>query len=294
MTIRSMTGFGRASLETPSWSLQVTIRTVNHRALDLVTRSRIELGEAEAMIRERAAAAFARGRVEINVEGRSLAAESGLARPDEARLRWAAERAAALVAAGLLPSAPSTGDLLRWPGVLETGGPAALADDPAARSALLEVVDAALRQVGESRRREGAALAAILGERIAALRVVSEQLRSRRDSAREEIRRAFDARIQELLGQVPADPVRVAQEVAFLLERGDIREELDRLDAHLAHFEELLGKEAPGKRLDFLTQEILRELNTTGSKAKDLELIRTVLDGKTICDQLREQVQNVE
>ena len=294
MKIRSMTGFGRASLETPTWSLQVTIRTVNHRALDLVTRSRIELGEAEAMIRERAATAFARGRVEINVEGRSLAAESGLARPDEARLRWAAERAAALVAAGLLPSAPSTGDLLRWPGVLETGGLAALADDPSARAALLEVVDAALRQVGESRQREGAALAAILGERVAALRVVSERLRSRRDSAREEIRRAFDTRIQELLGQVPADPIRVAQEVAFLLERGDIREELDRLDAHLGHFEELLGKEAPGKRLDFLTQEILRELNTTGSKAKDLELIRAVLDGKTLCDQLREQVQNVE
>jgi uncharacterized protein (TIGR00255 family) len=83
--------------------------------------------------------------------------------------------------------------------------------------------------------------------------------------------------------------------VAFLVERGDVSEELDRLDAHLAHFGELLaGDGSLGKRLDFLTQEILRELNTVGSKCRDAEMARTVLDAKVFCEQLREQVQNVE
>ena len=93
----------------------------------------------------------------------------------------------------------------------------------------------------------------------------------------------------------PMDEVRLAQEVALLVERGDVVEELDRLDAHLAHFRELLATDGSlGKRLDFLSQEILRELNTLGSKCRDATMARAVLDAKVLCEQLREQVQNVE
>jgi uncharacterized protein (TIGR00255 family) len=87
----------------------------------------------------------------------------------------------------------------------------------------------------------------------------------------------------------------VAQEVAILVERSDVSEELDRLQAHVEHFRELLDQSSPvGKRLDFLAQEILRELNTLGAKCRDTEMARMVLDGKVVCEKLREQVQNVE
>jgi uncharacterized protein (TIGR00255 family) len=102
-------------------------------------------------------------------------------------------------------------------------------------------------------------------------------------------------RLEEMLGAVLVDPVRLAQEAALLADRSDVAEELDRLSAHLEHFRDTLSEQgAVGKRLDFLAQEILRELNTVGSKARDLETTRIVLEGKVLCEQLREQVQNVE
>jgi uncharacterized protein (TIGR00255 family) len=294
MTVRSMTGYGRGTAETGEWSLQVVVKTVNHRGLDVALRSRLDLAELEAAARERVAQGFARGRVEVTIDGKPSGGDAVLGRVDPERLRAAASDAQRWFAERLLPAPVTAGDLLRWPGVVESQPPKPFAEDVAARAAMFDALGAAIAQAQEGRAREGAALDAILREKIAALRGVGERLRERRDAAREEIRRQFETRIQELLGQVPADPTRVAQEVAFLIERGDVQEELDRFAAHLDHFVELLDAPAPGKRLDFLTQEILRELNTTGSKAKDVALIRAVLDGKTLCEQLREQVQNVE
>jgi uncharacterized protein (TIGR00255 family) len=294
MTVRSMTGYGRATAETPEWSLQVVVKSVNHRGLDVALRSRLDLAEHEAAVRERVNQGFTRGRVEVTIEGKPTDGEAALGRVDADRLRAAAADAQRWFVEKLLPTPATAGDLLRWPGVVESQPPKPFADDAVARAALLDALAAAVAQAQEGRAREGAALDSILRDKIAGLRAVGARLRERRDAAREEIRRQFEARIQELLGQVPADPHRVAQEVAFLIERGDVQEELDRLAAHLDHFVELMTTPAPGKRLDFLTQEILRELNTTGSKAKDVALIRAVLDGKTLCEQLREQVQNVE
>jgi uncharacterized protein (TIGR00255 family) len=294
MTVRSMTGYGRATAETPEWSLQVVVKSVNHRGLDVALRSRLDLAEHEAAVRERVNQGFTRGRVEVTIEGKPTDGEAALGRVDADRLRAAAADAQRWFVEKLLPTPATAGDLLRWPGVVESQPPKPFADDAVARAALLDALAAAVAQAQEGRAREGAALDSILRDKIAGLHAVGARLRERRDAAREEIRRQFEARIQELLGQVPADPHRVAQEVAFLIERGDVQEELDRLAAHLDHFVELMTTPAPGKRLDFLTQEILRELNTTGSKAKDVALIRAVLDGKTLCEQLREQVQNVE
>jgi len=102
-------------------------------------------------------------------------------------------------------------------------------------------------------------------------------------------------RLEALLGNHELDPSRLAQEVAVLADRSDVTEELDRLDAHLEHFHELMATDgAIGKRLDFLTQEIFRELNTLGAKCRHARMTRAVLDAKVLCEQLREQVQNLE
>ncbi|HXT52674.1 MAG TPA: DUF1732 domain-containing protein, partial [Thermoanaerobaculia bacterium] len=192
------------------------------------------------------------------------------------------------------------GDLLRLPEVVSER----LAADQVGeeeRSLALAAAHTALLQLVEAREQEGEQLARILGERLAELTQAAARLRARAPAVRDELHASLARRLQELLASRPGqdnravDDVRLAQEVALLVERGDVTEELDRLDAHLAHFAELLsGDGSLGKRLDFLSQEILRELNTVGSKCRDAEMARTVLDAKVLCEQLREQVQNVE
>jgi uncharacterized protein (TIGR00255 family) len=290
--MKSMTGFGQAAGEAGSWRLSVSIRGVNHRALDVVVRGRQELGALEPALRAAVGQRVARGRVELNLDWQALDPAAALARPSQERLLWLRARAAEMVRTGALPEDLSSAELLRWPGVLD--GPATSPLGEAELAGLLEIAAHALEQFDAGRCSEGRSLAAILGERLGRLREVAVRLRSRREVVRGEMARQFEERVAEILRQVPADPVRVAQEVAFLAERSDVREELDRLDAHLVHFGALMEEAAPGRRLDFLTQEILRELNTVGSKARDLETARAVLEGKELCEQLREQVQNVE
>ena len=135
---------------------------------------------------------------------------------------------------------------------------------------------------------------AALEPRLVELGGVVEALARRRDTVRAATAEALRERIVELAGDV-VDESRLAQEVAHLVDRSDGAEELDRLGLHLEHFQEVMDAVGSiGKRLDFLSQEIFRELNTVGSKCRDAEMVQRVLDGKVLCEQLREQVQNVE
>jgi uncharacterized protein (TIGR00255 family) len=150
-------------------------------------------------------------------------------------------------------------------------------------------------QLTAGRDTEGAVLAAALAERLAALGSTVDRLDALRGPALEESAAALRRRVADLLAGQPLDEGRVAQEVAQLADRGDVSEEIDRLRSHLGHFRGLLADAGPtGKRLDFLTQEIFRELNTLGAKCRNAEMVRAVLDAKVLCEQLREQVQNVE
>jgi uncharacterized protein (TIGR00255 family) len=160
---------------------------------------------------------------------------------------------------------------------------------------VLRTTATALAQLVAAREQEGVALAGVLGERVAELQAAAARLRARAPEVREELYSGLRRRVRELLAGPAVDELRLAQEVALLVDRSDVVEELDRLDGHLRHFAGLLGEPgALGKRLDFLAQEILRELNTLGAKCRDGEMARTVLDAKVFCEQLREQVQNVE
>ncbi|HXT20836.1 MAG TPA: YicC/YloC family endoribonuclease [Thermoanaerobaculia bacterium] len=295
-----MTGFGQGSASGERHQVSVTLRSVNGRFLDLVVRLDEPYRALEAPLRARLEEQLRRGRVEINVDVRPLQAlparvtiQTGVVEALHRAWHDLAER-------GLVASELTLGDLLRIPEVVSVQ----LAADQVGeeeQSLALAAAHTALLQLVEAREQEGEQLARILGERLAELTQAAARLRARAPAVRDELHASLARRLQELLASRPGqdnravDDVRLAQEVALLVERGDVTEELDRLDAHLAHFAELLsGDGSLGKRLDFLSQEILRELNTVGSKCRDAEMARTVLDAKVLCEQLREQVQNVE
>ncbi|HSK76064.1 MAG TPA: DUF1732 domain-containing protein, partial [Thermoanaerobaculia bacterium] len=199
-----------------------------------------------------------------------------------------------LVEAGLVERGLSAGDLLRLPEAfrVDVGSEAW---EPEDHELLLRVAGEAVAQLAAGREREGANLVTILDERLNGLDAVVARLDAMRGNVREEIAAALRKRLAELLGGQPLDEARIAQEVALLVDRSDVSEEIDRLRAHVEHFRSVTREPgAVGKRLDFLTQEIFRELNTLGAKCRNAEMTRAVLDAKVLSEQMREQVQNVE
>jgi uncharacterized protein (TIGR00255 family) len=160
---------------------------------------------------------------------------------------------------------------------------------------VMRAVAAARDQAAAARRHEGERLAEVIGGFLAELGDLLEEVEARRPEARENLEEAFRRRLDELLNGPPPSEERLAQEIALQLERTDVQEEIDRLRAHLEHGRRLLDSDEPvGRRLEFLSQELLREINTLGAKSRDLPILRTVLDAKAACDRLREQVLNIE
>jgi len=292
--MRSMTGFGEGAGENEHTRVSVTLRGVNHRYLDVVVKLRDELRGSEGRLRERIAARIWRGRVEVVVEIESLAAGAVEVSFDPHLVRALHAVSQELVDGGLIAHRLEFGDLLRIPDAVRIrSGNRNWSDDD--DGVLLAALDQALDQFVVARETEGHALRAIFEERLDALGALTERPAERRAELPQQMATALNQRIRELADVPELDPDRLAQEVAILVDRSDVREELDRLGSHLDHFRAILDQDGSiGKRLDFLAQEIFRELNTVGSKCRDSDLTRGVLDGKTLCEQLREQVQNVE
>jgi uncharacterized protein (TIGR00255 family) len=292
--MRSMTGFGQASGSNPRHAVAIALRGVNHRFLDLALRLREEYRSSEAELRELLSAVLYRGRVEAAVEVTPLAARRAEVTVDRDVVEALHAASRELAERGLVVPQLTLGDLARLPEVVrvEVAADAWEADD---HRLLLEVAAEALRQFVEARRREGEKLGQVLGVRLGELEAIVARLESRRGIVARELGEALRRRLLELTAGQEIDPGRLAQEAALLVDRSDIREELDRLGTHIEHFRTVAGESgAVGKRLDFLAQEIFRELNTLGAKSRDAEMIRWTLDAKVVCEQLREQVQNVE
>lgn len=294
--MRSMTGFGQAAGENGRHAVTVTLRGVNHRYLDLRLRLPDEARDGERELVELLSEELSRGRVECTVELEFL-------REREAEVEVhrnvvvATHRALhPLMEEGWISGDLSARDLLRLPEAVtvRTAVEEWRQED---QELLLAVSQEALGQLVEARRREGGALRQILEERIASLRHAAERLTDLAAEAKQDMARGLEERLERFLEDknVQLDPARLAQEVAVLADRSDVTEELDRLGSHLDHLEEILDREgAVGKRLDFLLQEVFRELNTLGSKCRHAPATRVVLDGKELAEQMREQVQNVE
>jgi uncharacterized protein (TIGR00255 family) len=292
--MRSMTGFGEAMGGNDRYSMVVSLRAVNHRFLDLQLRIGDEQRGSEPEVRALLAGELERGRIEARLDVRPTSERSAHVEMRMGVIRAAHSAIEQLAAAGLVQGGLAAGDVLRLPEAfqisVDTGG-----WTPVDNALLVGLVRTALAQLVAARQREGAGLRTVLVERLDAFGTLVSQLDRLRDPVRAELAAALSRRMEELLAGQSVDPLRLAQEAALQADRSDVREELDRLHAHLDHFRVLTEESgAIGKRLDFLTQEIFRELNTLGAKCRNTEMIRAVLDAKVLCEQLREQVQNVE
>ena len=292
--MRSMTGFGQASGEGERYRVSVTLRAVNHRYLDVVLRLRDETAAVERPLRDLLTSHLERGRVEVGIEVDGISPQPLEIAVDRALLGSLRSLVDDLASHNLISRDVTIADLLRLPEAIRlesTGGGWSEKDV----ELVIDTGRRALEQLVEAREVEGAHLRAALLERVDGLDAVRQRMVERAAELPEQIAAALHARIAKLLDEVDLDPQRLAQEVAVLVDRSDIAEELDRLASHLEHFRELIDRAGSlGKRLDFLSQEIFRELNTVGAKCRDAELVRLVLDGKVLCEQIREQVQNVE
>ena len=293
----SMTGFGRARASLGQRMLVVEIRTLNHRGLDLKLRC-IELQvapEIEAEIVRKARQSLVRGSVTVSLRD-ELADSQGARSLDVPRLRGLH---ATLEELRKELGLPGTVDLATLGAFLSATKMTTANEIPASDwPGLAPAVDAALAGLSAMRAEEGAAIARDLNLRLANLRALVEKIAVLAEGLPSRAARRLDDRLSGLLTPgVGVDPARLAQEVALLAERLDVSEELTRLRAHLDHLAGLLegkGTEAPGRRIDFLAQEVGREFNTLGSKVQDSAIAALVIDGKAELEKLREQAQNIE
>jgi uncharacterized protein (TIGR00255 family) len=296
-----MTGYAQARSEHNGWSLRVSLRSVNHRFLDLRVHIPVGFEALETQMRQLVRGRIQRGHVDLTLhidvsksEGlqidRKLAA-GYLRAIEELRQEF-----------NLAPE-PQLVALLRLPGVVASGPlPEALDDEELERlgaqvyaclEEALHKLDGMRQEEGRSLAHEMSALLKSIGDKTARLEIVSEQCRPA-------YAQQLKIRLQELTGTVPVDPVRVAQEAAVLAERADVSEELARLRSHVDQFGRLIGDAGEiGKKLDFLLQEMQREANTMLSKTpglgqEGLEMTELGLQIKADIEKLREQVQNVE
>ena len=288
--IRSMTGFARRERQGPWGTLACEIRSVNHRYLELSLRLPEDLRGLEGDARQAVSAALRRGKVDVGVYLRGQPAQTGTLEINRALVEQVARTArevAALADSSLATVSPL--DLLRWPGVIRETEK----DLQPVQTAALELLHETVRELNESRAREGARLREMLLGRCQSLQQTVAQLRERLPEIAARIRERVGERVTQLGGTV--DPARLEQELVLLAYKMDFGEELDRLGSHVTETLQILdAKEPAGRRLDFLMQEFNREANTLSSKSQDADTTRAAVDMKVLIEQMREQIQNIE
>ncbi len=288
--IRSMTGFARRERQGPWGTLACEIRSVNHRYLELSLRLPEDLRGLEGDARQAVSAALRRGKVDVGVYLRGQPAPTGTLEINRAlvdQLARTARDVSSIADSSLAAVSPL--ELLRWPGVIREPE----RDLQPVQSAALELLHETVRELNESRAREGGRLREMLLGRCQSLQQTVEQLRARLPEIAARIRERVGERVAQLGGSV--DPARLEQELVLLAYKMDFAEELDRLGSHITETLQILdAKEPAGRRLDFLMQEFNREANTLSSKSQDADTTRAAVDMKVLIEQMREQVQNIE
>lgn len=292
-TISGMTGFGRADGADGDWTWTVEARSVNGRALEVRFRGPPGLDALERLAKASAQARLQRGQVTLGVQAkRAAGATAALAVNEDVLARYLA-LANRLTEEGCTP--PSADGLLALRGVLDAPEEA---DDAETRAAaefgMAASIDQALDALKLSREGEGAQLLPIITGFIDRIEVLVAQAETEAAAQVEAIRDRFTRRIAELAPDAPGLEDRVFLEAAALATKADVREELDRLTAHVASARALLRQPPAGRKLDFLMQEFMREANTLCSKSATTALTGIGLELKAVIEQLREQVQNVE
>ena len=287
MSLHSMTAFAREVTPGPL-AIAVELRSVNHRYLDCHFKLPDALRGLEPRLRDALATAISRGKVDCQL--RFAAAEStGSLSIDETRLADVIAALGRVRAAVPDAASPDALALLQFPGVCE----ASAIDEDALAEAALAVFEAALDTLRETRAREGARLAEFLQRRLAAVSDEVARVRSALPILRERQEERLRRRLEEL--DQPVDAGRIEQELVLQLQKSDVDEELDRLEAHVAEIRRILERGGPcGRRLDFLMQELNREANTLSSKATAGSTTQSAVELKVLIEQMREQIQNIE
>lgn len=286
---KSMTAFARASETGDFGSLVWEVRSVNHRYLDVSTRIPEDLRAIEIAVREKVSAVLKRGKVECALRFKSASSHNSEINVNEP-LAKALVQACQIVNKQLhQPSEMNPMDVLRWPGVVEVPEQ----DLAPVAKAALELLDQTLSELVENRQREGARLADMVLQRKDAMQEIVKQERERRPEILKAYREKMLARLEELKASPDMD--RFEQELAFIAQKMDVDEELDRLNSHFKELTDVFNRdEAIGRRLDFIMQELNREANTLGSKSVDINSTQASVDLKVLIEQMREQVQNIE
>jgi uncharacterized protein (TIGR00255 family) len=298
---RSMTGYAMVRGEFEGWTVRVSVKSVNHRFLDVKLRIPDSLEPYEHRLRQAVRGRIHRGHVDVHVS--MDPGETAPVHVNRGLLKAYVDAAEELRAQTGGKAELDTVSLLRLPGVI-TGLASALPETEDEQEELGRVLENylldALERMDEMRRNEGRHLTDELRARVAKIADETEQVRELVSKLRPAFSRRLEVRLKELLNGTNIEPARLAQEAALLAERSDISEELDRLRSHLMQFTKLLdGAGELGKKLDFLLQEMHREANTMLSKTPGVESEALAITGlsleiKSEIEKLREQVQNIE
>lgn len=287
--ILSMTGYAVAARETPFGSLNIELRSVNNRFLDVQFRLSEDFCKHESAMREMVASQFQRGKIECRLNFLPLEELK-----KEQQLNMATLENLMRINNSVLERYPtvtplSVAEILKWPGIV--GNEDLPVDELGAIS--MELLQKALQDLKTSRNREGEKLKAIVLDRIQQIRQHLVIVRPRVPTLIANFEEKLSTRLKEIIENLEDE--RIRQEIALFAAKIDIDEELSRLQAHLEEVEHILEKGgAVGKRLDFMMQELNREANTLGAKSVDLEITKISMDLKVIIEQMREQVQNIE
>jgi len=290
--IRSMTGYGQAEGTVGALRVLVDVRTVNHRFFSPSIKLPSAFARWETEVREAMRLKVSRGHVTLAARSERLT-ESGVA-IDEARFAAVASQLQTLVMEHGLAGGVDLASVLRMPDVLSSPRE----DDATGTVAeLVGIVDVALDALQRSRAEEGERLAMVLRQRLEVIEGALARIQARAPERIVAYRDRLRESVRELAAGVAVDDARLAQEIAILADRMDVAEELDRFRSHIVAFRATLDDatgEPVGKRLGFLLQEMLREANTTGSKAADAAILHEVVAVKEELERIREQVENLE
>jgi uncharacterized protein (TIGR00255 family) len=297
MSVRSMTGYAQARRQGAWGEITATVKSVNHRALDLHTYLPLEFESLDPALRQLVRKSITRGHVELRLSYRPSDNNAGPALNRalfDAYLR-ALKQASDISGVG---ADPDPNRALRIPGMLAQNDVAALPAEVEAEA--VTAVEEALGALNRFRAREGAETATAMLGHNELVRQNAEAIRELRAEVSEAIRARLDERISKLFNGMPLEPQRLAQEVAYLVDRSDISEEVDRLNTHVRELDQLLSQGGElGKKLDFLLQEMNREINTTLSKTSGagepgMRITTLGLEIKTNIERIREQALNLE
>ena len=291
--VRSMTGYGRETAESANWKVTVEMKSVNNRFLDVTVKMPKQYNPLEDLIKKEISAVLSRGHVdayitveEVGERKQSIAVDTDLALDYCRAMQEIADKTG-------LPYQINLTDVASYYGVLTAQKEESDLDE--LWLTMGEAVKGSLKQLFDMRVTEGAKLAVDIQSRLNILAEIREKIMVRSPLVVSDYREKLSQRIQDVLGEVEIDHDKLLNEVAFFADKADIAEEITRLGSHFEQFLDNFAKDEPvGRKLDFILQEINREVNTIGSKANDTEISHLVIEAKGELEKIREQVQNFE